>query len=114
MYIKLSTDKETILDHDYKMHGDYDTQIPDIRLVDSTGRYIYKWNGLRLVSLNQAEIDAHPVNIERDQYFERVQNQKSKKSAARAYLETVKKSDMTNLTKVKEMLWHLKSLVEIE
>lgn len=36
----------------------------------------------------------------------------TKRQAAKAYLKTVTKSDITTLTKAKDMLWHLKSLLE--
>ena len=47
---------------------------------------------------------------------ERTKKQGRKAAAveAREYLKTVKKSDITNLTKAKDMLWHLKAILKRE
>jgi len=114
MYLKLASDQLTILDHDYKKHGDYDFEIPDTKLINELGDYKYKVSGQSLVEMTQEEIDNHPHTISRIQRESMEEARKIKKEEARQYLKDIGKSDITSLTKAKEMLWHLKSLVETE
>ena len=63
MFIKL--DGETIVDHDYYQHDDFQEEVNVRRLTDNNGEYIYKYVDGELVELSEQEILEHPANIER-------------------------------------------------
>jgi len=67
-----------------------------------------------LETLIQLEIENTDIVNQLNNKKTKEENKKTDMSAAKDYLSTINKGDITTLTKAKEMLWHLKNLIETE
>ena len=66
LYLKLDTDNETIIGHDYYSHDEYTTKIANaFVLVDNNGQYKYKYVLGELVELTKEEISNHPLTVKK-------------------------------------------------
>ena len=65
-------------------------------------------------SIDQMELEDETVIKKIKADFKAEESEKLNKEKAKQYLKGINKSEITSLTKAKEMLWHLKNLVETE
>jgi len=65
-------------------------------------------------SIDQMELEDETVIKKIKADFKAEESERLNKEKAKQYLKGINKSEITSLTKAKEMLWHLKNLVETE
>ena len=71
-------------------------------------------DGDEVGSIDQMELEDETVIKKIKADFKAEESERLNKEKAKQYLKGINKSEITSLTKAKEMLWHLKNLVETE
>lgn len=71
-------------------------------------------DGDEIGSIEQMESENKTVLERISSEYKKEETERLNKYKAKQYLKEINKGDITTLTKAKEMLWHLKSLIETE
>jgi hypothetical protein len=101
MYIKLKNDNETITGFTYEEISDgtgYDTQVPNVAMLDLKGRIQYKYVGGQLVKLTHQEKINHPL-WKKHKENKRIDKLKAKIQELKELNEIKESADLTNSEK---------------